>query len=67
MLPGAHLASLLIAHEDDSPVAKKILHSVLTYQQRTEFLNFVRKIYINITNIVIYSFHVPLCIYILFS
>jgi len=46
MLSGTHLASLLIAHEDDMPIVKKILQSVLTEQQRSEFLNCVRKIYL---------------------
>lgn len=41
VLSGVHLGSILIAHEDDTAIAKKILQSLLTNQQRTEFLNFV--------------------------
>jgi len=41
MLSGTHLASLIIAHEDHIPIAKKILQSIQTDKQRIEFLNFV--------------------------
>ncbi|VVC44291.1 Hypothetical protein CINCED_3A001515 [Cinara cedri] len=41
ILSGTHLASLLIANEDDSIIAKKILQSVVTNQQRIQFLNFL--------------------------
>lgn len=43
-LSGSHLASLLIANEDDIPIANKILQSILTDQQRNEFLSFVWKL-----------------------
>lgn len=41
VLSGSHLASLIFAHEDHTPIAKKILQSIQTDQQRTEFLNFL--------------------------
>ncbi|KAF0770310.1 Uncharacterized protein FWK35_00000802 [Aphis craccivora] len=41
VLSGSHLASLMCAHEDHTPIAKKILQSIQTDQQRTEFLNFL--------------------------
>lgn len=44
-LSGAHLASLLIVHENDTSIAIKILMSTTTIQQRTEFLHCVSKMY----------------------
>ncbi|XP_060861457.1 uncharacterized protein LOC132938560 [Metopolophium dirhodum] len=41
VLSGTHLASLIIAHEDHTPIAKKILQSIQTDKQRIEFLNFL--------------------------
>ncbi|XP_025197043.1 uncharacterized protein LOC112595869 [Melanaphis sacchari] len=41
VLSGSHLASLIITHEDHTPIAKKILQSIKTDQQRIEFLNFL--------------------------
>uniref|UniRef100_A0A2S2NSI1 Otoancorin n=1 Tax=Schizaphis graminum TaxID=13262 RepID=A0A2S2NSI1_SCHGA len=41
VLSGNHLASLIIAHEDHTPIAKKVLQSIKTDQQRIEFLNFL--------------------------
>lgn len=40
-LSGTFMASLFITHENDTPLAKKILESVVTDQQRTEFLHAV--------------------------
>lgn len=57
-LSGAHLASLLIVHENDTSIAIKILMSTITIQQRTEFLNCVSNMYT-----FIYLF---LCIYFCF-
>ncbi|XP_022161558.1 uncharacterized protein LOC111027479 [Myzus persicae] len=41
VLSGTHLGCLIIAHEDHTPIAKKILQSIQTDQQRIEFLNFL--------------------------
>ncbi|XP_050528946.1 uncharacterized protein LOC126898698 [Daktulosphaira vitifoliae] len=38
-LKGSHLALILHAHKDNSLIAKKILQSLLTHEQRIDFLN----------------------------